>query len=51
MSLMMTRDGFLAYVLDQLDSLEHISSRSMFGGTGLYAATVFFGIVFTTSSI
>src|SRR5215213_5880289 len=46
MSLMMTRDGFLAYVLDQLDSIEHISSRSMFGGTGLSAGTVFFGIIF-----
>jgi DNA transformation protein and related proteins len=46
MSLMATRDGFLSYVLDQLDSIEHISSRSMFGGTGLYAGTAFFGIIF-----
>ena len=43
---MKTRDGFLVYVLDQLDSIEHIVSRPMFGGVGLYAGTVFFGIIF-----
>ena len=33
-------------MLDQLDGIEHIVSRPMFGGTGLYAGTVFFGIIF-----
>ena len=41
-----TRDGFLAYVLDQLDGIEDIVARPMFGGTGLYAGTVFFGIIY-----
>lgn len=43
---MTTRDGFLAFVLDQLDGIDHVISRPMFGGTGLYAGTVFFGIIF-----
>lgn len=43
---MKTSDGFLSYVLDQLEDIEHIVSRPMFGGTGLYAGTVFFGIIF-----
>jgi DNA transformation protein len=41
-----TRDGFLLYVLDQLDGLENIVSRRMFGGVGLYAGTVFFGVIY-----
>lgn len=41
-----TSDGFLAFVLDQLDGIEHVVSRPMFGGTGLYAGTVFFGIIY-----
>lgn len=43
---MKTRDGFLAFVLDQLGGIEDIVSRPMFGGTGLYAGTVFFGIIY-----
>jgi DNA transformation protein and related proteins len=43
---MKTRDGFLVYVLDQLDGIDEIVSRPMFGGTELYAGTVFFGIIF-----
>ena len=43
---MKTRDGFLAYVLDQLDGIDDVVSRPMFGGIGLYAGTVFFGIIF-----
>jgi DNA transformation protein and related proteins len=43
---MKTRSGFLAYVLDQLDGIDDVVSRPMFGGTGLYAGTVFFGIIF-----
>ena len=33
-------------MLDQLDGIEDIVSRPMFGGTGLYAGTVFFGIIY-----
>ena len=46
MSRMKTSDSFLAFVLDQLHGIEHVVSRPMFGGTGLYAGTVFFGIIF-----
>ena len=41
-----TAEGFLAFVLDQLDGIDHVVSRPMFGGTGLYAGTVFFGIIY-----
>jgi DNA transformation protein len=37
--------GFRAFVTDQLSSLPGVHSRSMFGGVGLYADEVFFGIV------
>src|SRR5829696_917171 len=43
---MTRRDGFRSYILDQLDGIEHIVSKPMFGGTGLYAGNVFFGIIF-----
>jgi DNA transformation protein len=43
---MKTRDGFLEYVLDQLSGVQSVVSRPMFGGVGLYAGTVFFGIVY-----
>jgi DNA transformation protein and related proteins len=43
---MNTRDGFLEYVLDQLSGVENLLSRPMFGGVGLYAGTVFFGIIY-----
>ena len=39
-------DGFLAFVLDQLDGIDDVVSRPMFGGAGLYAGTVFIGIIF-----
>jgi DNA transformation protein len=38
-------DGFRAFVLDQLDELEDVVARSMFGGVGLYCRGVFFGII------
>jgi DNA transformation protein len=42
----MARDeSFRDYVLDQLRELPGVTARSMFGGFGLYAGTVFFGIV------
>jgi DNA transformation protein and related proteins len=38
-------DAFRAFVLDQLADLGGVSARSMFGGVGLYAGDVFFGII------
>lgn len=43
---MTTRGAFLDYVVDQLSGIENLLSRPMFGGVGLYAGTVFFGIVY-----
>ena len=37
--------GFRAFVLDQLAGLPGIHDRAMFGGVGLYADDVFFGIL------
>jgi len=39
--------AFVDFVLDQLGEIDALSARSMFGGTGLYSADVFFGIVFS----
>lgn len=33
-------------MLDQLGEIENVTARPMFGGTGLYSDSVFFGIVF-----
>ena len=41
---MANSEGFLAFVLDQLDSLD-VTARKMFGEAGLYSGPVFFGIV------
>lgn len=42
----MARDEtFKDYVLDQLRELPGVTARGMFGGFGLYAGTIFFGIV------
>jgi DNA transformation protein and related proteins len=38
-------DAFKSFVLDQLDELGDVSSKSMFGGVGLYHRGVFFGII------
>jgi DNA transformation protein len=38
-------DGFLRFVLGQLEGIGAIVARSMFGGFGLYCDGVFFGIV------
>ena len=38
--------AFVDFVLDQLADIDAMSARRMFGGTGLYAGDVFFGIVF-----
>jgi DNA transformation protein len=37
--------GFREYVLDQLAALPGLRDRSMFGGVGLYADDLFFGIL------
>ncbi len=38
-------DGFRTYALDQLSSVQGLRARPMFGGFGLYAEDVFFGIL------
>ena len=38
-------DRFKSFVLDQLEELGDVTSRSMFGGVGLYHRGTFFGIV------
>lgn len=42
---MRVTDGFRTYVLEQLASVKGVRSRAMFGGIGLYAGDVFFGIL------
>jgi DNA transformation protein and related proteins len=37
--------GFRDFVLDQLSNVRDLRAASMFGGVGLYAGDVFFGIV------
>ena len=38
-------EEFCSFVLDQLEELGDVTSRSMFGGVGLYHRGVFFGII------
>ncbi len=38
-------DTFRAFVLNQLEELGDVTSRSMFGGVGLYCRGLFFGII------
>jgi DNA transformation protein len=40
------KDSFKDFVIDQLDGLEGVTCRAMFGGHGLYCGTSFFGIVY-----
>lgn len=42
----MGADSFRDFVLEQLATLPGLRSKRMFGGYGLYAGEVFFGIVF-----
>ncbi|MBC7983509.1 MAG: TfoX/Sxy family protein [Candidatus Obscuribacterales bacterium] len=42
---MLVSVDYLAYVIEQLASLGHVSSRRMFGGVGLYADGLFFAIL------
>ena len=43
---MKKRDSFKEFILDQLNGLERVSCKGMFGGFGLYSGDVFFGIIF-----
>jgi DNA transformation protein len=42
---MATTIDFRNYVLEQLSTLEGVTSRRMFGGVGLYCEGVFFGLI------
>ena len=42
---MRVTDGFRAFVLEQLAGVKSVQPRAMFGGVGLYADEVFFGIL------
>ena len=42
---MRVSDGFRAFVLDQLSGVRGMRAKDMFGGIGLYADDVFFGIL------
>ena len=38
-------DGFVSFVLEQLDPLGPLTPKRMFGGVGLYASDLFFALV------
>jgi DNA transformation protein len=42
---MAVSDGFVALVLEQLDSLGPMTRKRMFGGVGLYAGDLFFALI------
>jgi DNA transformation protein len=42
---MAVQPQFLAYILEQLESLGRLRSRRMFGGVGLYSGELFFGLI------
>ena len=42
----MKQDSLKDFVLDQLRELPGLETRSLFGGFGLYAGAIFFGIIF-----
>ena len=37
--------GYIAYVLEQLERLGHVSARKMFGGAGVYCDGLFFALI------
>lgn len=41
----MNDESFKDFVLDQLQELDGVEARAMFGGYGLYRGEIFFGIV------
>lgn len=42
----MKNDSFKDFILDQLQQLNQLNCRPMFGGYGLYHGKTFFGIIF-----
>jgi DNA transformation protein len=38
-------EGFLAFVLEQLEAVGPLTSKRMFGGVGLYAGDLFFALL------
>jgi len=42
---MAVSEGFAAYVIEQLALIARVTSRRMFGGVGLYADGLFFGLI------
>ena len=42
---MRVTDGFRTFVLEQLAGVKSVRARAMFGGVGLYAGDLFFGIL------
>jgi DNA transformation protein and related proteins len=42
---MAVQPQFLAYILEQLESLGAVRSRRMFGAAGLYSGELFFGLI------
>jgi DNA transformation protein and related proteins len=38
-------EGFVAFALEQLQSINGLRAKAMFGGVGLYAGDVFFGLL------
>lgn len=43
---MSNSDGFVDFVLEQLEELGDVTAKPMFGGHGLYLGPVFFAIVY-----
>ena len=39
-------DDFVEFICDQMDGVDVVTYKPMFGGYGLYCGVVFFGIVF-----
>ena len=44
--MMAKNDTFVEFVCDQLDGLDAITYKSMFGGYGIYCGAVFFAIAY-----
>jgi DNA transformation protein and related proteins len=42
---MAVQPQYLAYVLEQLEGIDDLRSRRMFGGVGLYSGELFFGLI------
>ncbi len=42
---MTVSEGFIVFVLDQMDSIGFVHHRRMFGGVGLYFEDLFFGLL------